>query len=228
MAPIKNAIVFEDAHLLVINKPAGLLSQGDHTGDPHLVSLLQEYLGRPYVGLVHRLDRMTTGLLVVAKRTKSAERLTAQLQDGRLKRIYLAVLEGQLSGAINTPLHWTHHLLKNEATNHVSAFKQERAGTKRAALAVTPLKIFPPTGEFPHGLSLAQFELETGRSHQIRAQAAAEKHPLLGDQKYGAQNRDAISRPALHSWKMSFEHPMSKERMEFIADIPADLTRWKI
>lgn len=225
MAPIKDAIVFEDTHLLVINKPAGLLSQGDHTGDTHLVALLQEYLGRPYVGLVHRLDRMTTGLLVVAKRTKSAERLTTQLQDGRLHRIYLAILEGELSGALLAPQRWEHYLLKNSASNHVTALSQERPGAKRAVLQVTLHRRIAPSTEFSRGLSLVQFELETGRSHQIRAQASAKTHPLLGDQKYGADNLSATRRPALHSWKMSFFHPMSQERLEFEAPWPADLAR---
>src|SRR6476646_8222582 len=88
-------IIFEDPNLIVLSKPAGLLSQGEHKGDPNLVDWLRIYLGRPYVGLVHRLDRNTSGIMVVAKRTKAAQRLTEQLQSGKLERTYLAWLEGK-------------------------------------------------------------------------------------------------------------------------------------
>src|SRR6476620_8069363 len=110
--PSNPKIIFEDQHLIVLSKPAGLLSQGEHKGDENLVDWLRAYLGRPYVGLVHRLDRNTSGLMVVAKRTKSAQRLTDSLQKGDLERTYLAWLVGNLKETVQ----WQHSLVKDPKT----------------------------------------------------------------------------------------------------------------
>jgi 23S rRNA pseudouridine1911/1915/1917 synthase len=208
-------IIFEDTHLIVVDKPAGWLSQGDVSGEESLVDWLRLHLGRPYVGLVHRLDRGTSGLLVVGKRTKAAARLTESLQSGALKRTYLAVLWGNLE----QPARWRHFLVKDEKTNVVRVTDAGRSGAKEAVLAVTPVARH---GEF----TLARFELETGRSHQIRVQAAREGHPLVGDRKYGA-NRDSsvISRPALHSSSIEFPHPMGGEILKFESELPVDIQR---
>lgn len=212
-------ILFEDVHLIVIDKPAGLLSQGEHTGDFNLVDWLRNYWGRPYVGLVHRLDRNTSGVLVVGKRTKAAQRLTEALIKGELRRNYLAWLCGKL------PLEarWSHFLLKDEVKNIVRAVKAGTSGAKSAALQVKP-KGNAHRGDLQ--LTLVEFTLETGRSHQIRAQAAAEGFPLLGDLKYlghrASPNARDFPRPALHSWHIEFPHPMSGEKINFTALIPAD------
>src|SRR4051812_21602955 len=108
MSDLIPKILFEDPHLLVLDKPAGLLSQGEKTGDENLVDWLRQYLGRPYVGLVHRLDRNTSGVMVIAKRTKSASRLTEALQAGKIDRSYLAWVEGRLE----RPVRWEHYLWK--------------------------------------------------------------------------------------------------------------------
>ncbi len=208
-------VLFEDTHLIVINKPAGLLSQGESKGDPNLVDALREYFGRNYVGLVHRLDRNTSGVIVVAKRTKSAQRLTEALQKDKMERVYLALLCGKLAA----PARWQHYLKKNERDNRVTAFKREAPGAQMSALSVKPLEYKKLKGL---DLTLAEFRLETGRSHQIRAQSAAEGFPLLGDRKYGAPVSD-FSRPALHSWKIKFPHPMSAEILELTAPIPGDM-----
>lgn len=210
--------IFEDPHLIVLNKAAGLLSQGDHSGEPSLVNLLREYFGRHYVGLVHRLDRNTSGVMVVAKRTKAAERLSAQLQDGRLVRRYQAWLEGQV-GAVGSSLHWENWLIKDPVKNETRALalssQKPHPEAKRAALKLEVKEILG-------GLTLCEFELETGRSHQIRAQAQAHGFPLVGDKKYGAQN--AFSRPALHSSWIAFEHPISHQTMAFECPLPPELT----
>ncbi len=209
-------IIFEDQHLVVLNKSAGLLSQGDISGDVSLVDLMRTYFGRNYVGLVHRLDRNTSGLMVVAKRSKAADRLSEQLRDGRLVRKYQAVLFGKLNG----PEHWKDYLLKNEKTNEVKVVGPTTANAKIAELNVSPIKI--KIDSDPE-LTLAEFVLETGRSHQIRAQAAAHKLPLIGDRKYGNANSLALfDRPALHSCYIAFEHPMSKENCVFSAPWPID------
>lgn len=216
----KVKIIFEDAHLAVISKPAGLLSQGEIKGDPTLVDELRNYFGRHYVGLVHRLDRNTSGLMVVAKRSKAAARLTAALQAGELRRVYQAWLCGHLTHEAR----WQHWLLKDENTNKTRAFKNKVPSAKEAILTVVPLRSFHAHDQ---DYTLVEFTLETGRSHQIRAQSAFEGHPLAGDSKYGSRQTKGlmISRPALHSARMEFPHPMSTEKMSFDLELPEDM-RW--
>lgn len=206
------AILFEDSHLIVLSKPAGLLSQGEHKGDPNLVDWLRSYLGRNYVGLIHRLDRNTSGIMVIAKRTKSAQRLTLSLQEGKLKRSYLAWLIGTLPGEIR----WTHQLTKDSSTNTVRVVS---SGGKISALTVKPVK-YQKFNQL--ALTLAEFHLETGRSHQIRVQASYEGFPLLGDPKYGMRH-SSFPRVALHSHRLQFPHPMSGENLEFTDPLPLDL-----
>lgn len=214
-------VLYEDQHLIVINKPAGMLSQGEHKGDPNVVDWLRERWGRPYVGLVHRLDRNTSGVMVVAKRTKAATRLTEALQDGRLDRVYLAWVLGRLPA----PARWTHQLLKDERQNKTRVVSAEagRAGSKAAVLYAEPVG----SGHIgDRELTLVRFKLETGRSHQIRAQAAHEGLPLLGDIKYGRPGDPRFPRPALHSWKLTFPHPMDPAdapARDFEAPLPEEL-----
>jgi 23S rRNA pseudouridine1911/1915/1917 synthase len=208
-------VVFEDTHLIVIDKPAGLLSQGEETGAPNVVDWLRQRFGRPYVGLVHRLDRNTSGLMVVAKRTKSAQRLTDSLQKGEIQRDYLAWMKG----AIESPCEWRHSLVKDEATN-TSRVVPEGRGGKIAVMTVTPVRglVHPQAGV----LTLASLRLETGRSHQIRVQAAHEGHPLLGDVKYKGPWA-GFGRPALHSARLEIVHPMSREVLSWEAAMPGDM-----
>lgn len=209
-------ILFEDQHLVVLSKPAGLLSQGDVSNEENLVDLLRAHFGRHYVGLIHRLDRNTSGLMVVAKRSKSAERLTEQLQKGDLIRKYCALLWGEIQPLPNhAPLRLEHWLLKNEKTNEVRIVPSRTPQAKQAVLFLTPEKNFkhPKSSDL---ITLAHFQLETGRSHQIRAQTSALGHPIIGDTKYGnAKSLTLFPRPALHSCFISFLHPMSKELMTF-------------
>ena len=214
-------IIFEDTHLLVLDKPPGWLSQDDASGEMSLVGWLQQYLGRPYVGLVHRLDRNTSGLMVVGKRTKSARRLTEALQKGLLKRQYQALLVGKLV----RPTDWAHFLVKDEATNKVTVYRKSPGPeAKTASLTVRPL-----TTAFVQDVpvTLAEFELQTGRSHQIRAQAAFEGLALLGDTKYSTADSRKLShlleRPALHSFHLSFPHPMTGEVQSFSLALPNDM-----
>lgn len=208
-------ILFEDTHLIVLSKPAGLLSQGEVTGDMNLVDWLRAYLGRPYVGLIHRLDRNTSGIMIVAKRTKSAERLTRSLQEGRIARSYLAWVEGTVTG----PVRWAHWLWKDTARNQVSVVTRSHPQAKEAVLYARPLR---QARWRSRPVTLLELELETGRSHQIRVQAAHEGHALLGDRKYGGRGEADFPRPALHSHRLRFEHPMSHEVMEFEAPPPED------
>ncbi len=208
-------ILFEDPQLIVLSKPAGLLSQGEHRGDPNLVDWLRVYLGRPYVGMIHRLDRNTSGIMLVAKRTKSAQRLTLALQEGKIQRIYLAWLVGELTQTA----HWQHFLQKSERLNKVSVVSSAQG--KPSSLTVTPVKHLKWKNTF---LTLARFKLETGRSHQIRVQASHEGFPLLGDSKYNRDPKTAsFSRVALHSHHLEFFHPISGELFKFDDPLPEDL-----
>jgi 23S rRNA pseudouridine1911/1915/1917 synthase len=222
--PNEADILFEDPNVLVLNKPAGLLSQGDHTGEPNLVDVLRTRFGRHYVGLIHRLDRNTTGIMVVAKRSKAAERLTAQLQKGDLIRKYRAILWGSLP--IGAPQNWEHWLLKNEQTNETRVVPPHTPHSKIAKLKAHPLKtLIHPQSKDP--LTLVEFELETGRGHQIRAQSNAVGHPLIGDPKYhNAKSLTLFGRPALHSSFLAFDHPISKERKTFELRYSADMIRF--
>jgi 23S rRNA pseudouridine1911/1915/1917 synthase len=219
-------IIFEDQHLLVLSKPAGLLSQGEHTGDENLVDWLRIYLGRPYVGLIHRLDRNTSGLMVVAKRTKSAQRLTEALQAGKIQRNYLAWVYGTLPA----PVRWSHVLQKDERQNKVRVVKGDGSMIgKHSALTANPLS-YSKWNTNP--ITLVEFVLETGRSHQIRVQSSHEGFPLLGDTKYGLAAKPGglsrgpvFSRVALHSHSLEFPHPMSGEILKFAEPLPPELVQ---
>lgn len=208
-------VLFEDANLVVIEKPAGWLSQSDKTHEPSLVDYLRQYFGRHYVGLVHRLDRPTSGLMVVAKRSKAAQRLSESLKNGELKRKYMAWVAGNL---VNDEMELVHWVSKDEATNMVTATLGERPGAKRAKTLVKVIEKKSP-------ITLCEFELETGRSHQIRAQMAAYGAPLLGDVKYGGPALD----PGvflLHSSYLEFPHPIGKKIYRFTSAPPVSWTRY--
>ncbi|MBN22358.1 MAG: RNA pseudouridine synthase [Bdellovibrionaceae bacterium] len=209
-------IYFEDNHLLVINKPSGLLSQGGPQGEDHLVAQLQEYLGRPYVGLVHRLDRNVSGIMVVAKRTKAAKRLTEALQSGKLCRHYLAWVHG----VIETPIEWIDFLLKDSQKNKTTVVPKGTPESKKAILRGKPIKT---KSIFGTQWTLLEIELETGRSHQIRVQLQHHGHPLLGDPKYGKSNFP-FHRPALHSHWIEFPHPKTQKRISFKSPLPDEIS----
>ena len=199
-------IIFEDNHLLVVEKPINLPVNSDSSHDPNLLDLLKEDLkkryqkqGRIYLGLVHRLDRPVGGLMVFAKTSKAAARLSKQLQDKSFQKTYLAVVLGQTPAFAN----YQDYLLKDNNTNITKVDPQG----KLALLSYQTLF-------FSEDLSLVEINLETGRSHQIRVQFAFHGFPLWGDQKY---NKEAIvgQQLALYAAKLSFLHPISQERLTF-------------
>jgi 23S rRNA pseudouridine1911/1915/1917 synthase len=216
-------ILHEDNHCLAVNKPAGVLSQGDSTGDPSVVDLVRDYLkaayakpGNVFVGLVHRLDRPTSGVLLLARTSKGATRLSEQFRDGLVEKTYLAVAEGawpEDSGE------WSDSLIKDEGTNVVSTTEPTTPGAQRASLEYRVLK---------RRSGLVTFELRptTGRGHQLRVQLASRGLPIVGDRKYGAKSRlvalDGHPRIALHARKLRFKHPTRQEHLTIEASIPAD------
>ncbi|HCM42105.1 MAG TPA: RNA pseudouridine synthase [Candidatus Omnitrophica bacterium] len=212
----KPRIIFEDSHLIVMDKPAGLLSQEDASGSPSMVDWLRVHFGRNYVGTIHRLDRNTSGIMIFAKRTKSASRLSEALRENKIRRTYLAWLHGN----IRDPQKWVHWLLKDEDKNTVKVVSPRTHGAKEAILSLKPLRYAEKNGK---KLTLAEIELETGRSHQIRVQCAVKGFPLAGDVKYGQPEDKTFSRPALHSASVSFPHPMTGEIRAYMAELPADL-----
>jgi 23S rRNA pseudouridine1911/1915/1917 synthase len=204
-------IVCDSDQYWVIEKPAGLLSQKDSGGEDSLVQEIQKFTGAKFVGLVHRLDRNTSGLMLVAKNPRSADHFTRDLQNDRIVRRYEALVWGQLPSDFS----WEHHLEKNPAKNHVTVFRRPSPQSKEARLTGRLVKELVLRNE---KVSWIEFELQTGRSHQIRCQAAFEGHPVLGDRRYGRKLPPPLqefSRPALHSSFLSFRDPAGQEVREF-------------
>lgn len=204
-------ILFEDNHLLVVLKRPMLLTQGDKTGDEDLLSLLKAYVkeaydkpGEAYLGLVHRMDRPVGGLLVFARTSKAAARLSKQLREGQIHREYVLVCEGK------TPERFTlkDYLKKDRNANTVTVLPSYlRLQGKEAIL-------HGQTISHTEEKSLVAVKLETGRAHQIRAQMANVGHPLLGDARYGKGQRGELI--ALWGMRLSFLHPVTGKAMVFI------------
>lgn len=210
-------VLYEDNHLLVVVKPPNLLSQGDSTGDPDLLNLMKDYIkkkynkpGNVYLGLVHRLDRPVGGVMVFAKTSKAAGRLSEQIREGKFGRGYLGVIEGhpkRLSGSLHN------FLVKDTKKNLVRVVKPDVKGAQEARLDYQVI-------DMARTRSLVRIELKTGRSHQIRVQMAKMGHPLLGDKRYGPRTNQR-QQIALWAERISFSHPTTKELLEFTERPPA-------
>jgi 23S rRNA pseudouridine1911/1915/1917 synthase len=211
-------IIYEDNHLLIVQKAPGCLAQPDGTGRPDILSMAGEYLarhkpGRAYVGLVHRLDRAVGGVLALAKTSKCAARLSAQFRERRVQKFYLALAEGvppAENGRLEGPL-----FREGDKTR---AARPGEKGT-RAALNWRVRRRFA-------NFSLLEIDLETGFKHQIRAQLAARGFPVVGDVKYGGMRGEG---PAIGLWaeSLTLEHPTSKEVMKFEAQ-PIAMWPWSL
>ena len=223
-------IVYEDNHLIVVLKPHNIPSQADESGDKDMLNLVKEYIkvkyqkpGNVYVGLVHRLDRPTGGLMVFAKTSKAASRLSEQLKDGRFSKTYLTVLENVPTDRRKKQINY---LKKDEINNIVKIVPMGEEGAKKAELIYNVLDV-------QNGLSLTEIELLTGRSHQIRVQMSSLKTPVYGDIKYGAkrgivktQKAGAMTNNlALWAYKLTFEHPTTKKSMTF-KSYPENVDPW--
>ena len=211
-------ILYEDNHLLVVNKPAGIATMGAESG-PTVHSMAAEYLkktynkpGRAYVGIVSRLDAMTSGVLVLARTSKAASRLTAQFARTTSVapiKLYLAGVEGQL-GASHAE--WVDHVRKDDRAKRMRTVKGSADSAQQATLR------FVVIGE-QHNASLVAVQLGTGRKHQIRVQFADRGHPVVGDRKYGSR-RHFSAGVALHSWRLQIMHPVQRRAMWFEAPVP--------
>lgn len=205
-------IVFEDNHIIVVVKPYNIPSQEDISGDADMVTLLKEYLvvtynkpGNAYIGLVHRLDRPTGGIMVFAKTSKAAARLSESIKTGELEKKYLAVVKGVPRKPAER---LDNYLFKYENLNVVKVVPMSTEGAKRAVLDYKLL-------EEKDGISLISVNLLTGRSHQIRVQMEFIGNPLVGDAKYGKTANTLTDRLALWANELRFPHPVSKEIMVF-------------
>jgi 23S rRNA pseudouridine1911/1915/1917 synthase len=207
-------IVYEDDHLLVIDKPVNVLSQEDHTGDADVLTLCKQYLkstsksGAPYMGLVHRLDRPVGGLMLLAKTNHAAKALSQQVRDRTMQKSYWAVTSG------NPPENGvlTHHLLKDRENNIVQVVSGEQKKAKQAILSFTKL-------ERAGDLNLLSIHLQTGRPHQIRVQLAAEGYPVWGDYKYGSDQPDGRN-IALRAVELVFDHPRTQKEIHLTLHSP--------
>ena len=212
-------IIFEDNHLLVVEKPVNILSQGDDTNDKDMVNLLKQYVkekynkpGNVYIGLVHRLDRPVGGIMVFAKTSKAASRLSDQVRTKTFKKTYRAVIHGDMNKKEET---LKDYLYKNKKTNMVSVVNKDHKEAKNAELSYKTL-------DRKDGFSLVEIDLKTGRPHQIRVQFASRKHPLFGDQRYGQNVNKVGQQIGLWSYKLEIIHPTTKEKMEFTCEPPKE------
>ncbi|CEK36295.1 MAG: RluA family pseudouridine synthase [Paraclostridium sordellii] len=210
-------VIYEDNHLLVVEKPVNVLSQGDDTNDKDMVNLLKNYLkvkynkpGNVFVGLVHRLDRPVGGIMVFAKTSKAASRLSEQVRNKSFKKTYRAVLNGNMKKDKDI---LKDYLYKNKKTNMVSVVNKNHKDAKDAELSYETIS---KNEKF----SMVQVDLKTGRPHQIRVQFSSRNHPLFGDQRYGQHINKKGDQIALWSYKIEITHPTTKEKMEFICNPP--------
>ena len=209
-------VLYEDNHLLVINKPAGLATQGVAEDEPSAVKLAKEYIkrkykkpGNVYVGVVSRLDAAVSGVLVLARTSKAAARLSEQFRERQTRKIYWAVVEKPPKQNEATLTDW---LKKDEKTQRMVVATAHAIGAQKARLSYRVLKRLP-TG------ALLEIELETGRKHQIRVQLAHHGIPILGDRKYGSR-RPFPAGIALHARTLEIAHPVKKETLTLTAKLP--------
>ena len=217
-------VLYEDNHIIVINKASSEIVQGDRTGDKPLSEKVKEYLkekynkpGNVFCGVTHRLDRPTSGVVVFAKTSKALTRLNKMFRDDEVDKTYWAIVQNRPASDRAT---LTHYLIKDNKRNKSTAYKTERKNTKKAVLHYSLIN----QSENYH---LLEVKLETGRHHQIRVQLAKIGCPIKGDLKYGATRSNRDGSISLHARSISFIHPVSKEKVDIIAPVPDD-NLWKV
>lgn len=216
-------VLYEDNHIIIVNKASGEIVQGDKTGDKPLSEIVKEYLkeknnkpGNVFCGVTHRLDRPTTGVVVFAKTSKALSRLNEMFRNDKVGKSYWAIVKNRPPKPEDTLVHW---LIKNEKNNKSTAYENEKAGTKKAVLHY---KVIGTSDNY----YLLEVDLETGRHHQIRAQLAKIGCPIKGDLKYGFNRSNQDGSICLHARSISFIHPVSKISIDITAPVPND-NLWK-
>lgn len=217
-------VLYEDNHILMTYKPAGILSQEDATGDPDMLTVLKNYLktkynkpGNVYLGLVHRLDRPVAGLMLFAKTTKAASRISEQIRNRTVEKYYRACLNGEIQPEKGT---LKGLIVKDTVTNRVRL--TDNLMDKDAKEAELDYQLISRK----NSISLVEIHLKTGRTHQIRLQLSEAGFPIIGDRKYG-EDRPGRGDICLESYKMAFDHPTSKERLTFVLPLN-DQWPWRI
>jgi 23S rRNA pseudouridine1911/1915/1917 synthase len=212
-------IIFEDNHILVVNKPVGMLVQGDKTGDEPLVEQLKSYIkekynkpGNVYLGVVHRIDRPTSGVVLFAKTSKALTRLNKQFSERLVSKTYWAMVKNKPEKPAERLVHF---LKRNPKQNKSYAYPKLIPESKKAILNY---KISKTLNHY----HLLEIGLETGRHHQIRAQLSAIGCPIKGDLKYGAKRSNPNGGIDLHARQLNITHPVTKESLKFIAKVPDD------
>lgn len=216
-------VLYEDNHIVVVLKPQNIPTQGDASGDESLLDRVKEYVkekyekpGEAFIGLVHRLDRPTGGVMVFARTSKAAARLAEQLKDGSFEKKYLAVVVGTPR---DRQARLTNYLMKDEKNNVVTVVPAAYEGAKRAELTY---KVLESTAK----VSLVDIKLHTGRSHQARVQMKHIGTPIFGDVRYGGDTLAKGHNLALWAYELRFYHPVNKTPMVFVAYPPQDKTPW--
>lgn len=213
-------VLYEDNHVLIVNKRAGDPVQSDMSGDKPLRDVVMEYLkekyqkpGNVFVGLVHRLDRPTSGIVVFAKTSKALTRLNESFRNKELKKTYWALVKNPVPKKSDTLVHY---LVRYPAKNISKAFEKEVKESKKAILHYQVLKAFDH-------YSLVEIDLETGRHHQIRAQFTAIGCPIRGDLKYGSKRPNDDGNINLHARKLEIKHPVKDELISIVAPLPDEV-----
>jgi 23S rRNA pseudouridine1911/1915/1917 synthase len=216
-------IVYEDNHLIIVNKACSEIVQGDKTGDPCLLDTLKAYIkekyhkpGDVFLGCVHRLDRPTSGLVIFARTSKALSRMNEQFKDKKIKKTYWAVVDNQPPKESDTLVHY---LIKNEEQNKSYAFDIPKSGSKEASLTYSLLG-------HSDKYYLLEIELHTGRHHQIRAQLATIGCKIKGDMKYNFPRSNKDGGIHLHARYLEFIHPVKGETVNLTAPTPND-NLWK-
>ena len=220
---IASQIVFEDNHLLIINKNVGQLVQGDKTGDASLLDFIKDFIkkrdqkpGNVFLGLVHRIDRPTSGLVIYAKTSKALTRLTQMVKNREIKKTYWAVVAKEI---IPQSQRLVHYLLKNEKTNKSTVFIKPTENAKESILNYQIIKTLD-------NFQLLEVDLETGRHHQIRAQLSKIGVAIKGDLKYGSSRSNPDGGIHLHARRLEFIHPVTKENLVVVAPVPQNDSVW--
>lgn len=217
--PSNLEVLFEDNHLIAVNKKPGDIVQGDKTGDVPLSEIVKEYIklrygkpGKVFLGVTHRLDRPTSGVVVFTRTSKALARMNAIFAEKEARKIYWAIVKNQPEQESGTLVHW---LVRNPKQNKSYAWPQERKDGKKAVLDYINLKQL-------ERYYLLEITLKTGRHHQIRAQLSAIGSPIKGDLKYGFDRSNANGSIHLHARELSFVHPVNGETVQCIAPPPDD------
>ena len=212
-------ILFEDNHIIAINKKVGDLVQGDKTGDTPLNELVKKFLkikykkpGNVFLGVTHRLDRPTTGVVLFAKTSKALERLNTMFREKAIEKTYWAVVKNKPKKTTDS---LTHYLQKNPKNNKSTVFNKEIKDSKKALLHYKTIKTL-------NNYYLLEINLETGRHHQIRAQLSSINCPIKGDLKYGFNRSNKNAGIHLHARKINFIHPVNKKPIKITAPTPKD------